>query len=207
MTIDGHPALAGVVKARQQVDDGGLAGAGGTQQRHSLPGFGGEADLIEHRLAAAKIAKSDILEAHPARDDWQGLCPGFVAHLVFGVEDFEYAPRGGSCLPELGDDKAKLGKWQENVHQVQTEFLPYTQAQGSVQDLLTAEIQGGSLPQVGDQEYQWEQEGEQARQLDLLVHQRSGRLLEFCLLALFAVECFNQLNPRQVFLQQRIEGR
>ena len=64
-----------VVEARQQVDDGGLARAGGAQQGDGLARQRLEADLFQDRIAAAEIA-----EGHIARIARGPAPPGALAH-------------------------------------------------------------------------------------------------------------------------------
>ena len=65
--VDGDAAFGRIVEARQQVDDGGLAGAGGAEQRNRLAGLGFKGDILQHRVAAAEIAEGHVLELHQRR--------------------------------------------------------------------------------------------------------------------------------------------
>ena len=50
-TVDEHLPGRHVVEARHEVDEAGLAGAGGADERDGLALFGGEVDAFERRLA------------------------------------------------------------------------------------------------------------------------------------------------------------
>ena len=91
--VDGDAPFGGIVEARQQVDDGGLARAGGAQQGDRLARLGLEADILQHRLAAAEVAEGDILEAHPALHRRQRDGTRLVGHIALGVQDLKDARR------------------------------------------------------------------------------------------------------------------
>ncbi len=170
-------------------------------------GLGLEADILEHRLAAAEIAEGDILEAHSPFHLGQLDSAGFIAHVALRVQDLEDAGRRGGGLSHLGDDEAEHGDRQEEVDQVQAELLPLAQGQRAEDDLPPAEVEHGGLAQVGDQEDQREEEGEQARDADLLVHQLIGGGFELGLLRFLAHEGFDHADAGQVLLQDGVQGR
>ncbi len=55
-------AIGDIVEARDQVDDGGFARAGGADEGGGLAGLGGKADIVQHILFSARVAEDDIAE-------------------------------------------------------------------------------------------------------------------------------------------------
>jgi hypothetical protein len=55
--------FAGVIEARQQVDDGRLSRAGGAQQGDRIARLGLETDVFQNGLSALEIAEGYVLEA------------------------------------------------------------------------------------------------------------------------------------------------
>src|SRR5699024_5278024 len=53
--VYGHPALRDVRQARYQIDDGGLAAARGTDERHHLSRRSGKGDMLHGVFTAAVI--------------------------------------------------------------------------------------------------------------------------------------------------------
>ena len=130
-----------------------------------------------------------------------------VHDVALGVQDFKDAVGRGGGLSHLGDDEAEQRDREEQVHQVERELLPFAERQRAGDDLLAAHVQDRGLSEVGDQEDQREQEREQARDRDGLVHRVVGGGAEFGLLFLLAREGLDHLDARQVFLQDRVQGR
>ena len=204
--VDQDAPFAGVVEARQQVDDAGLARACGAQQGDGLAGASLEVDIFEHGLAAAHVAEGDVFKLDGALDGGHFDCPRLVGHIAVRIQDFENALGGGGGLSELGDDEAELGDGEEQVHQVQAELLPLAQGERAGDDLAPTGVQDGGLTQVGDQEDQREEEGKQACDGDLLGHDGVGGLVELGLLARFTREGLDHLDAGQVLLQDGVEG-
>ena len=59
---DRHAAGVDVVDPRDQLRDGGLAGAGRTDQRDQLAGVGAEAHPVQHRVPRAVVGHGDVLQ-------------------------------------------------------------------------------------------------------------------------------------------------
>ena len=88
-------APAGViVKTGQQVDQGGLPGAGGTEQRHDLPGPAGESDVLQSRNGVILVGEGDVVEDEVAAGrpfgEVRPVFQGFGGHL----EDIHQPPVG-----------------------------------------------------------------------------------------------------------------
>ena len=144
---------------------------------------------------------------HAALHRRQGHRVRLVGHVVLGVQDFEDALRRGRGLRHLRDDEAELAEREEDVHQVEAELLPFAEGQRAVDDLPAAEVEDGRLAQVGDQEDHREEEGEDARDLDLLLHQVFGEAVEARLLLRLAHEGLDDLDAGQVLLQDGVQRR
>ena len=83
-----------IIEARQQVDDGGLARAGGPHNGDGLPGLGGEGDLVQHRHALL-VLMGDFVELDPALDLGHGFGVGFIDNGGLFIQDGEDA--FGAC--------------------------------------------------------------------------------------------------------------
>ena len=97
VAVDQHLAAGHVVEARDQVDDAALAAAGGAEDGHRLARLGLEADVLEHRFAAAKVAEADIGKLHSALHRRQRHGARLVRHLVVGVQDLVDAIGAGAA--------------------------------------------------------------------------------------------------------------
>ena len=84
-TVDANFAGRQIVKARQQADDGSLAGARRAHQRGQLAGLDFEAEVFQHRLCFV-VGKVDAIEFDSAFEARRGLCARQVAHLHFVLE-------------------------------------------------------------------------------------------------------------------------
>ena len=85
-----------VVEARQQVEDRGLAGAGGADERDRFAGLDGEAHAVERRRVA--IGEGDVVELDAAVRDGERLCAGAVDDGGRLVEQAEDARERGERL-------------------------------------------------------------------------------------------------------------
>ncbi len=179
VAVDQDRALAGVVEARDQVDDRALAAAGGAQQRDSLARLGRKADVVQHGRAAAEVAEAHIPELDPALDGRQRQRAGFFDNIALGIKDLENPPSRGRGLRHQRDDKAQLAEREEHIDQVQAELLVFAEVERAAQHLPGAEIEHRRLAELRDQEDQREQEREHpADHARLLRHQRGGRAVE-----------------------------
>src|SRR6185503_10934710 len=106
---------------------------------------------------------------------------------------------------ELCDDETELRDREEQIDQIQREFLPFAEREQTGDDLFAADIQNGSLSEICDHEHQWEQEREQSRHGDRLIHRTIGGSTELRLLFLFTRKGLDHFHPGKIFLQDRIE--
>jgi len=67
MPINQHMPLGGVVKARQEVEDGRLAAADWPQQRDCLAGLCVDVDLLDH-LEVLAVTEGDVFVLDMALD-------------------------------------------------------------------------------------------------------------------------------------------
>jgi hypothetical protein len=95
-----------IVEAGDQVDDGGLAGAGGADDGDGLPGLGAEADIAQHGLPG-QVFGADVVEDYPPLDF--GQAPGVRGildgrHHIQQAEDALGASHGALDIgPQHGD--------------------------------------------------------------------------------------------------------
>ena len=66
--VDAHRAGGDVVKAGDQVADGGLAGAGRADQCHRLPWRDGQAQVVQHLGQVGAVLEADMVEVDLAVD-------------------------------------------------------------------------------------------------------------------------------------------
>ena len=78
MPVHQHAALEGVVEARDEVDEAGLAGAAAADEGDGLARLGVDDDVLEHDVAGL-VAEGDMLQVHAALDlvrvRWHPACP------------------------------------------------------------------------------------------------------------------------------------
>ena len=90
MAVDQDRALAHIVEATQQADDGRLARAGWADQGDGLAGLGGQVDLLQHRLACL-VCKAHIVERDLALDLGQRFGVRQIGHRRLVVQHLEDA--------------------------------------------------------------------------------------------------------------------
>src|SRR5699024_160591 len=66
--VDGDAAAVQLVEAHHQVHQGGLAGAGGADDRHRVPGVGDERQVAD-QLPVGCVGEAHVLELHAALPD------------------------------------------------------------------------------------------------------------------------------------------
>ncbi len=76
--IDADAAAGHVVQAGDEVHQGGLAGAGGSDDCGGAPGLGRERDVVQHRGRRARVSESDVFELDQ---------PGRPFDLLRGLRD------------------------------------------------------------------------------------------------------------------------
>src|SRR5262249_56199275 len=102
--MDGDGAAGGLVEARYQVYQSGLARAAGADKRNHLPLLGCKADAAKNRdrvVREVNLIKSDL-----TRKLWQFPGPLGVAFLLRQVEVGEHMGRGALSLLKLLIDRA-----------------------------------------------------------------------------------------------------
>ena len=72
VTVDQHAARRGVVEARDQAEQSGLARAGFADDGHAFTGRDREVDAPQHRVSGG-VVERDVLEAHRTPADGQGV--------------------------------------------------------------------------------------------------------------------------------------
>src|SRR6185312_5153650 len=87
VTIDFDDTVNGIVEASDEVDDGRLARAGGTDQRDRLARLDLDVHIPENGLVF-RIPEVDVLDADLTLDRWQVARTGRIAHLVLVAQHF-----------------------------------------------------------------------------------------------------------------------
>ena len=103
MAVDGDAAAPRIVEARHQAGERALAGAGGADDRHGLPGPDLEGHVVEDRPSGL-VAEGHVLDAQVAGQPAGIRRAGPIVHLAPGLEDLEHAPgaAGGALRGRRG---------------------------------------------------------------------------------------------------------
>ncbi len=97
-----------VIKTHEQVDDGGLACARGTNDRDRLAGFCMHGDLVKDCLFGS-VAEGDVFKFHVSEDSLgKCLCLCFVSGFGLFVDDAEHALCCGKCGLKFVEDVCKF---------------------------------------------------------------------------------------------------
>ncbi len=117
-TVYVDSAICHFVEARDQVDDGGFAGAGGSDKGSRLTRFGGKADVMKNILLSTRIAKVHVVKFDCASER-RGELLGIFEVLDLGsrFEDVCY-PIGGYGGPRQDDEHDR--EHQESKHDLQS---------------------------------------------------------------------------------------
>ena len=92
MSVNAHGAGVGVVKAADEVDDGGFARAAGSNEADELAGLCDEGYALEDG-GAVFVGKGDVLKFNAAVQAGKGAGVGGVFYFGLGVQDFKDATR------------------------------------------------------------------------------------------------------------------
>ena len=85
VAVNAHGAGGGGVKAREEIDEGGLAGAAGADECYDCAGGNFERDVAERGRIGVVVAESGILKFHGMRKRRQGGGAGRV-EFFFGAD-------------------------------------------------------------------------------------------------------------------------
>ena len=107
LPVDEDAAVRHLVKAGDQVAQGGLAAAGSAHQRQTLPGVDVQTDVVQHLVVVIRVLKADILEPDRAGAGLQGHGVRGVLNGHRGVHDLGKALNTGHAALEL------LGKFHD----------------------------------------------------------------------------------------------
>ena len=123
VAVDADGAFFVFVEAAEEIDDRGLAGAGGSDEGDGFSGGGLDVDFVEGGLVA--VGEGDLAEFHvPGDGIGEGIAIGGVWFVV-GIEDLEDAISGGSGgeghlveLVEAGDGFVEEAEEEEELHEL-----------------------------------------------------------------------------------------
>ncbi len=108
--VDADAAAVDLVETRQQVDDGCLARARGTDQRDRLPGLGLQGHILDDGHLGS-VSETDMLEAHVSLHRLHGDGLRRIVHLRGCVDDLKHALGSGQRRLDGVVDVRKLAKW------------------------------------------------------------------------------------------------
>ncbi len=155
--IDADETGGGVVKAGQEADDGGLAGAGGAEQGDDLAGLDGEVDIGEDFMLA--VAEGDVLELDLAEGDGDGGGIRLVFDLGDRIEDVEDAFGGGTGDGDGGDDEAETADGVDELADVGDEGDDFAEGDLTGDVLSATEEDDDDDAEVGDEKEEGHVEG------------------------------------------------
>ena len=124
-----HAPRLGIEEAQEQVDDGGLPGAARAHERDAAARLEAQADPVERRALAGRVARAHVLQRHRERPrrrgqrrggiDDGGLAIGELEHPAAGRErDRQLARGGGQRLDRLEGGQREQGEHRDE-HAVQ----------------------------------------------------------------------------------------
>ena len=139
-----------VVEAHEQVDDGGLAGARRTHDRHGLAGPNLEVEIADQRIVGL-VAEVDVLQ----RDGAAGvpkLHPAVhVGDLLFGVQKLEHTLGRGETRLEQVHLARDLHDRHRELARILDEGLDVAERHGSGGDAISADHRDRDIVQVGEE--------------------------------------------------------
>src|SRR5690242_14690472 len=125
MAIDQNRAIADIIKARDQVDDGGFAAAGCPQKGNCRARLGAKTNVSQDGIAAVKVAEGDIAKFNVTLNGGQKLGIGSINDLILGVKNLKDAVGASAGLAHLADDEANLPHRGKDIEQIDGELLPF----------------------------------------------------------------------------------
>ena len=147
--------LVELVEPHDEVDQGGLARAGGTDDRHGLTGLGDERQVGDQR-ALGVVGERHVFELDPpgGLGSREGGLGRLVRRLLGGVEELE-DPLGRSQpgLEQVGHRRQHLERLGK-LPGVLDEGLDAADAQGSGSDPHSADHRDGDVVEVADHDHE-----------------------------------------------------
>ena len=205
MAVNGHLSSGHVVEARDEVDDGGLAGAGRAEQCHCLAWLGHETDILEHRFAPAEVAEVDLLESHLSLEGREFDRVRLLDHLGLDVEDLEDALGRGPRLRDHRHDHPQHQHGEKGHHHVIGEGDQPAHAEMPGNGLIAAEPIDGQKRQIGDEKDEGDCRRHQPPDDDVQIEQVLVGIGITPGLVGLAGEGLDDPHAGQVLLQHRVE--
>ena len=197
--VQADDTAGGVVKTRDQLRQGAFAAAGAAQQRHRLPRFGGEADVVQNRQMAV-IVKADVLEAQCPAHLRQGPCAWGFAHLGDGVQHLEQPPAAGLTARRHAGKPAQAPQRVPQLHQIAGGRHQGAEAHASQDDLPAADVQRQRQPHGQQEGQQRQAQRLGVRHPHVRLVQVAGRVQKGFLLCAFASERLDHADTCQALL-------
>ncbi len=150
MTIHQDGAVVDIVEAHQQLDHGGLAGAGRTDDGDLLAGFGVEREVVDDDLIRV-VTEVDILEIHPpGRWSRTGTESTDIGRFLGFSQELEHTlGRGHGLLEDVGDIGDLGDRLGEGAH-VLDESLDIADGDRALDGQVSAQDTDGHIAQVAD---------------------------------------------------------
>jgi len=201
-----HAARRHVVKAGHQVDQAGLAGAGGSEDRHGLAGPHLKGDVVQHRVGAVLVVGKDhVLKGHAAVQRHVLERAGAVGDVRDGVQDFEDTVAGGRGARELHDQHADHHHLKERLLQVGDEGQNLADFHAGADHRAAAEPEHGHGAHVGDDDHRRHGHRHDAHRADGRVGEVGVRPAEAGDLVHLAHKGLHHAHAREVFLQDLVQ--
>ena len=137
--VDPDRAGGDIVEAREQVDDSGLACAGGSDDGDGLAGLGGKGYILQNGHAVF-ILMGDVIEVHFA-DDLRGRsrAPGLSLHARDLIQQAEDAFGAGEGVLDIGPQDGDLLDGLVEALDIGEEGYDQTEGNGGAEQRLALE--------------------------------------------------------------------
>ena len=203
-------AAGDVVEPGDEVDQGGLAGAGTAHNGHKGTGLYGEADVGEHVVAGAggHIFEGDVLKLHLTLGGGERLLLGvrLIFHRRLGVEHFVDAVGTGLGAGELKQRHSHHHNAHQNLEDIVDEGLQVAQQEALGHHHLAAQIQYRHRGAVHGQHHDGHDGNDLEAYVEGGVHQFVIGLFEFVPLVVFPDKGLDHPNGDQVFLKGVVQA-
>ena len=174
--VDGHPAAGGVIEPGNQVEQGGFAAAGGTNDGRGLAGQCRKADLLQGVIVGTGVAEADILKPDHTGPLFalQGLFGHFRRRVMDGGRGVQHLVDTVGGHARTGQHDCHHGQHQEghdNLHGVGDEGNHLAHLHGPHIHGLAAEPDDEQTGAVHDQRHERHHTGHSAVGEQLGLHQ------------------------------------
>ncbi len=200
--VDQDGASGDVVKARQQVDQRGLAGAAAPDDRDHLSGAHGQRHVAQDRRCRIFVTKVDVAEFDGVLEWRERSGAGQLEHLGVGVQHLEDALGRRGRLLQVGVDAAQLLGGAVHQKKRADEGDEIAGRQMAFSDLRTSINNGGRHADAAEQFHQRRQARQRSGHLHVGAVQVIAGAAEFLGLQVLGAECLDDAVAGECFRAQ-----